>query len=277
MARKAISGARARRNVRIAQMAGLSLAVTAAALWALQVPGLEGPLPEKPTLRPVSMPEIKPPAAQAAPQDRETLLGVAARLEAGANIVRKDEGDKPGAPAVAAAAPAEWKYIAPIREPKRMLAVVGRDGKQKIMAAGREWGDAKLLSVNEREIVIEDEAGRHTIARGERNGPAVQWTKIAPNAPSASGGVPGDAAEAASMSKGIDGSQAAAIRQALQDKSRRRGVALPPAAMREFGLTREALEQMGEDEIQMYRDKFNTITRERGGARGETDADGADR
>lgn len=274
MARKAISGARARRNVRIAQTAGIALGVAAAAVWALQVPGLEGPLPQKPTLEPVSMPEVKPAGtAQAPPVDGETVVGMAERLEMGARIERVAEAPEPDEDPGPALTKENWKYIAPIREPSRTLAVVGRGTEQKIMWPGREWDGATLVSANEREIVIEDDSGRHTIPRGERAGTGVQWTNIASNAPATN--MPSDPAINAAIARGMDPSQYAAQRQAAMDKARRRAQAspLPAHVLAEMGLTEEDAMRMGSDELEAVKEKYQSIVEQRGAAPAATGDD----
>jgi hypothetical protein len=283
VAGKAISGSRARRNIRIAQTAGVALGVSAAALWALQVPIIESPLPVKPEIQPVAGPEPEPSAAAPSqPLDREGVLGAAERLELAARIQRPTEtASGPAEATTPAAAPNDWKYVGSIREPSRMLALVSRGGgkQQRLMAAGREWDGVKLLAVNESEIQIEDSSGRQTIPRAERNGPSVQWTKMASNAPAANPAAQPGMTNAA-MAKGIDPTQAAAMRQALAEKAagRRRGqpvgTTMSPQMLRELGLTDKEAASMTEDQLQELRQKYDAVARERAGATGG-DADGA--
>jgi hypothetical protein len=287
VAGKAISGARARRNIRIAQMAGLALGVSAAALWAMKVPMVEDPLPEKPTLAGDAAPDVKPAAgdAPAQPLDRESVEGTAERMSVAGRIkpagpVPGPDGDKPVTPA---APTGDVKYIGSIREPSRMLALVSRgDGKkQKLLAVGREWEGVKLLDVTEDEIQIEDASGVKTIARSERKGPAVEWTKMASNAPAATATTPAGMQAGminAAGARGVSASQAEQMRAALAERSRnRRGqpVTLTPQMLRELGLSEKEAATMGEDQLMELRDKYQRVIEERGGAKPGAEGDGA--
>lgn len=124
----------------MAQFAGLGLGVAAVALWALDVPGLSRAMPSKPApmsgLSGADQPVVTPVAMIA----REAPLGIAERLDMAANRPAKpvEEGTKPAAPAPAAppSTGSPWKYLGPIIEPKRTLAVVSIEGKQRIVSEG---------------------------------------------------------------------------------------------------------------------------------------------
>jgi hypothetical protein len=275
MALKTISGTRARRNARIAQMAGLALAVSATALWALQVPGLQGPLPQKPEVTDAGgQPVDAGTGTQAAPLDSETVAATAERWELAAQFERTEEV-KPEGPTAPATAPAtgEWRYISFVREKDRMLAVLSRNGKMKVLAPGREWeydaanrGKAKLVSVDEHKAVIEDGSVRKEIPRGERTGSLVQWTRMAPNTPGAGAMGAAGAMEGQIGAKGVDQSQAQRFREQMRHREalRAKGTAIPPHMLNELGLTEEQVAKMSPDELDQVQAKYQAQMRQRG-------------
>jgi hypothetical protein len=226
MARMTVSSAKARRYVRIAQMAGLALGVSAAALWALEVPGLRGQLPGKP---PVDVVPVVSRPSQASGQpviDSDGVDALAERLNEAAKrpAAPVAQGDKPVE--TPRPAPTAWRYIAPLKMGKQLAAIVFADGKQRVLRPGAKVADTTLISVDERKLVIEDPTGRHDILRGEKNGSHVLWKKMDSNAPALAGA--GAGAGDANLSpeelakRGIDGSQAQRFREAMRDRSRRR-------------------------------------------------------
>jgi hypothetical protein len=282
MARIAISGGRARRNVRIAQMAGLALAVSAAALWALRVPGLDGSLPQKPAAQAEPGPAIELARHDQPATDSESISGIADRLDMGAHIESAAADPAPKTEGATTQTPqtSEWKYIAPIVEPGRVLAVLGRDGKQKVLAAGREWeyatgSKAKVVSVDENKVVLEDQGTRREIARSQRTGAAVQWTKMAANTPNAS--IPAGSGVNASIeqqlaARGIEGTQAQKFREAMRDRAAKRraeaGVnlesgVLSPSELKEMGLSEDDLASMDAEALRNLRVKYNNMAAER--------------
>jgi hypothetical protein len=184
MAHKLHSGD-ARRYVRMAQMAGIALGVSAAALWALDVPGL--------AYREPARPNLPAPTQNAGNQttdvrfDRERTSDIAHRLDLGVRKpppppARETPAEQPvaQAPPPPPAGPA-ITYIGPIYECSRILAVISVDGRQRIVPEGRSIGEARIVSVGENQIEVQDQAGRRTIDRGERSGSAVSWLRPSAN------------------------------------------------------------------------------------------------
>jgi hypothetical protein len=213
-----ISTARARRFVRLAQMAGLALGVSAAALWALEVPGLRGELPTKPAVEVIPVASQRAAAPAPASIDSEGVEGLAARLNEAAKRppAAAPEQEKP---VEAAAPPTAWRYIAPLKMGRQAAAIVFADGKQRVLRAGAKVGGTTLVSVDEARLVVEDGTGRHEIARGERMGSNVLWKKMESAAPASANGA-GDPASAAELAKrGFDQSQAQRFREAMREKA----------------------------------------------------------
>lgn len=226
MARMTVSSARARRYVRIAQMAGLALGVSAAALWALEVPGLRGQLPAKPAVDVVPV-AARPSQGAAQPVlDADGVDGLAERLNEAAKrpapvVTQGDKAAEPARPA-----PSAWRYIAPLKMGKQLAAIVFADGKQRVLRPGAKVGGTTLISVDDAKLVIEDATGRHDVPRGDKSGSHVLWKKMDSNAPALAGA--GAGASDGNLSpeelakRGIDQSQAQRFREAMRDRSRRR-------------------------------------------------------
>lgn len=260
--------------MRMAQSAAIALGVSAAALWALQVPGIQDSLPEKPEVAPYVAPPTAAARAEAPVIDSETAIGLAERLEIGAGVKRpesKPVAEGPRGPEPEATG--EWKFLSTIREGSRLLAVVSKDGVQKVMRLGRTWNGGTLKAVDETRVVIEDSAGRHEIRRGERSGPSVAWTKM----PTTGAPGPMEASGAARLEeeiarRGIDPGQAQRFRDEWKRLSQaRNGAARVPGTreiMDAFGMSEEQIGALSPEEIAVYRNKLG------GGARTPT-ADGA--
>jgi hypothetical protein len=224
----------ARRFVKIGQAAVLVLGLSAAVTWAFEVPGLGKVLPAAPEVKPSTTDEpapVKPPAAKL---DRESAVNVAETFEGLAHVKKPAPATDVAVvqpPAPPPAGPA-WTYLGPIQEPNRRLALLSINSIQKVLAEGRKYGESKLVSVASDEIVVEDSAGLHHIARSERSetAPRVAWVKTMPTnqAPQAlAAATPGQAngisPEVAQRlrDRGIDPAQADRFRQQQRDRRNR--------------------------------------------------------
>lgn len=193
MGRSPVSGREAKKYARLAQIAGGALAVSAAVLLAVEVPMLG--------VRETPVEEILPPAAtptdngqQAAAPEREftaeDMTGIDVRL-ATARVAppKKPEEtaanptDTPGtAPAEGASSQGGWRYLGSVIEPNRRIALVSIDGRQRMLAEGREVDGVRLVQVTDDRIVIEDAGVRRGIRREQRHGSPVAWVNM-PEAP----------------------------------------------------------------------------------------------
>jgi hypothetical protein len=228
----------------MAQMAGIALGVSAAALWALEVPGLAYRDPARPQVK--GEPIAQPSETQEARFDRERTSDIAYRLDLGvkkapAPATKVERPVQPEPPPVEPIhAGPTVVYIGPIFEGSRSLAVVSVDGRQRIVPEGRSIGSARIVSIAENQIELQDEqGGRRTVVRGERTGSAVSWLRNMPGAvPVAAvangqnarrGGVamPGGRAQASGFSpemeqrfreRGIDPAQAQRWREAMRER-----------------------------------------------------------
>ncbi|MBX3376287.1 MAG: hypothetical protein KF678_04710 [Phycisphaeraceae bacterium] len=197
MARTGMKSEQARRVVRGAQFAALGLAVAAGALWGL--PWLSNSAPVKPVIaagedrdgqgaviRPVSIAADAP-------------LGIAERLNQAAN-------KPPPATETPAPTPTEkppeapmpevpWRYLGPIVEAERTLALVSIEGRQRIVSEGSvvtiktppsegrpesETYRAKVVKVTVEAVEIEE---RGTIKRIAREEQVARVTWVKPTAP----------------------------------------------------------------------------------------------
>ena len=180
----------ARRYVKVGQAAAIALGVSAATLWALDVPGLGKSLPPQPAARSAQAPAATGPSTPSKPIDREELAAMAGRLEIGANVKKPEiKVEAPIAETKVEQPQTEWTYLGCIQEPDRVLALVKVEDHQKILAQGRKYGDTRLVSVTPDEIVTQDGAGQHHIARAERGETRVAWVKNMPNNAPANTGI----------------------------------------------------------------------------------------
>lgn len=183
----------ARRYIRIAQMAGVALGVSAAALWALDVPGLTHREPARPDVRPQS-PVINGGRADAQ-FDRERLDDAVVRLNLGVKrpppVAKVEPPKEERKPEATASGPAVI-FVGAIYEANRTLAVVSVDGRQRIVPEGRLIGDLRLTSVSDDQIVLQDSKGAsRQVRRGERSATAVSWVRSAPTAVAMNPAMPG--------------------------------------------------------------------------------------
>jgi hypothetical protein len=279
MAWMTVSGAQARRYVRMAQMGALALGVSAAALWALQVPGLQEALPQKPEVPPVAPVQPIQRAQEGPALDSEGVLGVAERLELGARIERAAAPVDAGpVEAPAAATAAQWKYVSFMRDGASMMAVMSHNGKQKILKPGRSWNGVRLVSVDEQKAVLQDDAGRHTIQRSERGAGSVEWRQMASNALGASANGRNPVLDQQMRYRGMDPEQAQRAREVMRQRfaDRRdggpRGLAgYPPEVLAQLGLDPKSAAGLSEDEMAGYLAKAEAILMEQQGMVDRTD------
>jgi hypothetical protein len=245
MAGIALSGTEARRIARGVQMGALGLGVTAAALWALDVPGLghtPAAAPEA-VIAPVVNPGGAAPAAGSgsAPSvfGMDSPLAVATRLEA----ARKKSPPPPepvGQPEEThhkvepeTVLKDDWKFLGTIRRREGMSAVVSVAGQQAVIGPGQRLDGhaAEVVEVTHDAIVLREDGTERRILRAERSGSSVAWAKLAGGPPqvaaNAVGAVPGAAfspEQAAAMrQRGIDPAQAQRMREFMRDQRRQRG------------------------------------------------------
>jgi hypothetical protein len=163
----------------------VALAACAAALWAVEIPGL-APSVEAPVVPPTA--PVTPDAAAdegiAAP-DADDIGLIAGGLEMSRRPreIKPTEAAAPPDPTPAATGPA-WQYLGSVVEPGRLVALVSIDGRQRMLTEGRRISHTgpdgapttlRVVSVLEDAIVVEDSTGQHRIPRKERVGGAVAW------------------------------------------------------------------------------------------------------
>src|SRR5437868_5832698 len=162
----------ARRFVKVGQLAAVVLGLSAAAMWAADVPGLSRTLPPKPQPPAANPDQNKPAAVAMAKLDKDAALDMAERFEKLASV-KKLDASVVTTPPPPPPPDTDWTYLGPIQESSRLLALISTGDHQKVLAEGRKYGDTRLVSVMSDEIVVENGSGRHHITRSERNGPAV--------------------------------------------------------------------------------------------------------
>lgn len=177
-----MSTIQARRFTRIGRTAAAALGLSAATLWALNVPIISSTLPPPPAIRTeVTAPSLTP-APRPEQLDRQSLAATADRLALGANV------KAPEPPPVKAAAveepppPAgpEWQYLGQITEPDRRLALVSVDGHQRVIPEGQRYGETRLVSITPASITIHDGSGQHRLDLAPRGEARVAWLRDMP-------------------------------------------------------------------------------------------------
>lgn len=223
----------ARRYVKVGQAAAVALGLSAATLWAVDVPGLGKKLPAQPVVKPAQTDAPRQAPASAKQLGRDELAAMAGRLEIGANVKKPEVKEevaktepKPETPVTA------WTYLGPIQEPDRLLALISVDGHQKVLAEGRKYGETRLVSVEPDEIVTEDSGGRHHVSKAERGERRVAWlTNMPASAPPGIGGV-GQPGQGGGMSpevrqrmidRGINPDRAGRWQQRMNERNGRGG------------------------------------------------------
>lgn len=187
MARTALNGQQASKYVRIAQVAGLALAATAVLLWIGGVPGMA--IEDRPESPLVVQPPPADPAPDAATPDLTSadLADMVERLEMARvqvekpAVVAQDTPDDPEQEEEKIGDNADqprWRYLGAIIEPTRRVALVSIEGRQRILAVGREIDGVQLLSVEPDSIVVSENGEQARLTRDERTGPSVAWVKM---------------------------------------------------------------------------------------------------
>lgn len=237
MARPGMNGDQARKMVRIAQFAGLGLGVAAAALWALDVPGLTGALPAKPVVSGGQGLVEPPKPVLIVSIANDAPLGIGERLEVAANrpavTTEPAPSTKPSSTTVESGHSTPWKYLGPIAEATRTLALVSIEGKQRIVSEGSVVkittppAEGRPESVDYRASVekialdhmdIKEDDGRIVRLSLEPRTTKVSWLKNMPTNVAGAGGAPGTLtaeARARLAQQGIDPQQIEATRRAL--------------------------------------------------------------
>jgi hypothetical protein len=185
---------RARQLVRRTQLAGLLVAAFAAALWAVEFPGLGSGLPAKdePILIEQGPTTINEDQDEKSTRsiDKGTALHIAQNLDiASRRLPKADQGAiiTPPTPEPAHTGP-EIRFLGVVEEPERLVALLSIDGKQRMLAEGRSAGSVRMVEVSREQVIVQLGRERRTIPLAERSGSSVAW--IAPG----TGGGPGSAA-----------------------------------------------------------------------------------
>lgn len=259
----------AKKMVRVAQLGALALGVSAAALWALGVPGLgSGTLPVPSAIG--TEPDA-PQQSGAAPTrvafTSELAVDVAKRLDEARIKAPTPEPSTPTpdptpppTPEPPTQEPTDWRYIGTIKEPGRTLAVVSIEGQgQVIVPEGRRVGKTELVEIRQDAITVREGEVEREIPRAERVSSVVGWLKLptyqapaglgAVPAAGVPGGQPGFSAEqiARMRERGIDPAQAQRMRELMREGRGRRGG--PDGGTRGGGRTDEVrrMQEMGEE------------------------------
>lgn len=197
MARTGMKSEQARRVVRGAQFAALGLAVAAGALWGL--PWLSGSTPVKPVILAGDAGDGREAVIRPVSISSDAPLGIAERLNQAAN--RPAVQPETSTPVVTEKPPetpateVPWRYLGPIVEAERTLALVSIEGRQRIVSDGsvvtikspptegrpeEVTYRAKVMNVTVEAVEIEEHG---TIKRIEREEQVARVTWVKPTAP----------------------------------------------------------------------------------------------
>ncbi len=172
-----MSGSRARRYTLIWRGAAVGVGVFAAGLWAVQSP-LTSPdvgIPPPATTEPAGPGgNAESEAASSAP-DRQAIADAAGRFEVVFGRTPKVEGSEPPPVAPTIAALAGWKYLGSIVEPRRRVAIVSVNGKQAVLAEGRQYEGVTVVEVKPDALVVNDGSKNTELSKQEKAGPSVAW------------------------------------------------------------------------------------------------------
>lgn len=233
----------ARRRAISWQAAALVLALAAAGLWALEIPGISGQVtgvrPQLPAAAEPRSGAVEP----AAPPGSGVITAMAERLE----LARKGRPAAATTPATTPTAGASnggmnWRYLGSIIEPTRKLALLSINGSQRVLAEGRSIDQAdpsgrgtyraRLLEVRPDLIVVDDNGRRIEIPKDDPVGPRVSWVPPGAGGVASMSGVgnpggltPEQIRQAAA--RGIDPAAAERLRQTMAER-RGRPAATPP-------------------------------------------------
>ena len=143
MARTGLHSREARRYVRIAQLAGLGLGVTAVAMWAMDLRWLSRTLPARPEPgKWFEAPDIvkeptKPPTIESdAPLGMQERLDQAVKRAKPVAEVKPTDNAEPVSPPPPPSNGPEWRYLGRVLDSDRTLALVSIDGGQKFVPKG---------------------------------------------------------------------------------------------------------------------------------------------
>lgn len=255
MAGRALSGTEARRIARGVRMGAIGLGATAAALWALDIPGLSTAPPAAPavveTVLQVQGGGAAPSggangasagasagATAAMPFGSDSALAVATRLE----VTRKKAPppvvvpDKP--PQIEVTHEPElvpkddWRFLGTIRRSDGMKAIVSIEGVQAVIGPGQRFvgREAELVEVTPESITLREGGAERRVGRAQREGSSVGWTKLSGGPPATvptPGGAPGQGQagftpdqQAAMRQRGIDPNQAQRMRDFMRERRR---------------------------------------------------------
>lgn len=193
MARTGMKSDQAKRVVRGAQLAALGLSVAAGALWGL--PWLSGQAPKKPVISLETAREGQGATIRTVSISSEAPLGIAERLNQAANRpAPPPETTEPSTttkPPETSPTEVPWRYLGPIVEAERTLALVSIDGRQRIVSEGsvvtiktpasegrpeEESYRATVKSVSVEAVEIEERGAIKRITREEQVA-RVTWVK----------------------------------------------------------------------------------------------------
>lgn len=226
---------RARQLVRIAQICGIGVGGLAAAAWAIDMPGLGSGIP-----RDDAIPQTAPSGDSSTVTgpieslhssiDKGISLSIARNLDLAARrpsqepqqeiVLQPSEGTQtsPGP---------EIRYLGPIEEPERMVALLSIDGRQRMLAENRTSGNVRMVEVTREHVIVEIGREKRTIPIAERTGPSVAW--VAPGSGSGVVTMPGGgASNAAAM---LESMSAAGVGRTPAMPDARRGSTRPQDAM----------------------------------------------
>lgn len=190
----------AARMVRRTQLAGLVVALGAAGLWAVDVPGLGSNLPAPDSVQPPiagPTPSNQPEANSGAALDAGSAYAISQNLDVAARRQPKPEqgpiarGPEP-TPEPTPSGP-DIRYLGLIEEPSRRVALLAIDGRQRMLAEGRKSGDITLTSVEAEQIRVSIGREQRVIPLADRSGPSVAWVSGSPGGGAGAGGMQGGA------------------------------------------------------------------------------------
>ena len=190
----------AARMVRRTQLAGLVVALGAAGLWAVDVPGLGSNLPAPDSVnQPSTNPTLanQPEANSGSTLDAGSAYAISQNLDVAARRQPKPEqGPIARGPEITpepTPSGPDIRYLGLIEEPTRRVALLAIDGRQRMLAEGRKSGDITLTSVEAEQIRVSIGREQRVIPLADRSGPSVAWVSGAPGGGSGGAGMQGGA------------------------------------------------------------------------------------
>ncbi len=229
---------RARQLVRIAQICGIGLGGLAAAAWAMEVPGLGSGIPRDDAItQPPSGGEPSivtgPGEPTHASVDKGVSLSIARNLDIAARRPSQEPQQAIVLPQPDGAQPSvgpEIRYLGPIEEPERMVALLSIDGHQRMLAENRSSGNVRMVEVTREHVIVEIGRERRTIPLAERTGHRV--ARIAPGSGAGVVTMPGGgASNAAAMLESMGAAGVAGVGRTPAMPDARRGSTRPQDAM----------------------------------------------